>query len=123
MRQLVIITPARVANRSMPHAQGVYGPLWKDLYRFLAVKYRINDQSMRLICEDVFRYIDAEVMRNGEYFSVPGFGTFRRMQEPSATSHDGSPAEWMKLDRRFRKYNRALFTDQEDDEDAGPRED
>lgn len=121
MRQLVIITPARVANRSMPHAQGVYGPLWKDLYRFLAVKYRINDQSMRLICEDVFRYIDAEVMRNGEYFSVPGFGTFRRMEQGNGWDTN-TPAEWMKLDRRFRKYNRALFTDQEDAEDAGPRE-
>lgn len=121
MRRLVAITPARVANRSMPHAQGTYGPLWRDLYRFLAVKYRINDDSMRAIITDVFKYIDAEVMRNGEYFSIPGFGTFRRMEAGNGWDPN-TPAEWMKLERRERKFRGNLFTNMDDPEDAGRRE-
>ena len=122
MRQLVEITPARVANRSMPHAQGLYGPLWRDLYRFLAVKYRINDDSMRDIVRDVFKYIDAEVMRNGEYFAIPGFGRFELMTAPSGSTHDGTDAEWLAVRRTYRKWKGTLFTYEEDPEDAGPRE-
>lgn len=122
MRQLVTITPARVANRSMPHAQGLYGPLWRDLYRFLAVKYRINDDSMRAIVTDVFKYIDGEVMRNNEHMSIPGFGRFELMTSPSGSSVDGTDAEWIAVRRAFRKWKGTLFTNDEDPEDAGPRE-
>jgi len=105
----------------MPHSKAEYGPLWRDLYRFLSVKYRINDDSMRAIVTDVFRYIDAEVMRNGEFFSIPGFGTFRRMEAGNGWDPN-TPAEWMKLDRTTRKFQGTLFTQEEDPEDAGPRE-
>jgi hypothetical protein len=125
MRQLVTITPARHSNRSMPHAQGLYGPLWGHLCRFLAVKYRIDVDSMRLILSDAFRYIDSEVMRHGEHFSVPGFGKFERAQQVHEEGEHGHfviDAEWMRIDRRLRKYKGTLFTTQDDAEDAGPRE-
>lgn len=123
MRQLVVITPARVANRSMPHSKTLYGPLWGDMCRFLAVKYRLDLADVRALVGDVFRYIDAEVMRNNEYMSIPGFGTFRRREQNHAGGFgpDVPVAEWMKLDRSIRKYTGTLFTLQEDEEDAGPR--
>ena len=120
MRRLVEVTPARVARWSKPNFDKLYGPYWQDLWRFLAAKYAVDEDDVRRLLSDAFRYIDSEVMVHGEFFSIPGFGTLRRME---ANSHwEGATAEWMKVDRRFRKFNKTLFTQQEDEEDAGPRD-
>ncbi len=120
MRQLVTITPARLANRTMPHRKGIYGPTWWEMARFLATKYRLDREDMLAIMRDVFRYIDAEVMRNGERFNVPGFGTFVRVD--GGESRWGTERDWMKVDRVSPKTSGTLYTQQDDEEDAGPRE-
>ena len=121
MRRIVAITPARLANRSMPHAKGLYGPTFYDLTRFIAVKFRLDTGSARAIIHDVFRYIDGEVMRNDQFVSVPGFGTIRKREAEPQTRHGVVIRErqWMAVDRVERRSRGTLYTDVDDPEDAG----
>ncbi|MDE2022375.1 MAG: hypothetical protein KGI71_05705 [Patescibacteria group bacterium] len=118
MRQVVYITPART-KKSRPHrVTRLFGPTLDDLAQFLSIKYAINHVDMHHMLVDVFKYIDAEVMRNDERFIVARFGTFKKRH---ANSGGGNIVEALSITRAGKTWNQSAFTLMDDPEDAGPR--
>lgn len=120
MRRLVELIPVRViANRGRrPSPDTLYGPKWRELRDFVARKHQISQEDAAAIMHTVFKYITSEVIRHGERFMIPGFGTFVRRVKPGA----GGQAPNMYSISVQRHGLRALHEQFEDDEDAGPRE-
>ncbi len=67
---------SKVQQRSLDR---LYGPTWKHLVKFLALKYGIHQQDACAIVNDVFQYVRSEVLCFGARFTIPHFGTFYRL--------------------------------------------
>lgn len=124
MRRIVQVTPAELSRTNgsgMPPKLDNFGPTSQDIIRFLSIKYRVTIETARAMYYDIFKYIDAEVMRNNESFKVSGFGRFfKRHKVANATT--GEMGEYLVVSRRHMARHGTLMTALDDPEDLGPRE-
>lgn len=120
MRRLVYTEPVVTLGpyRAAQSNGYLYGPVYGDLIRFVSAKHRITQDSARAVVETIFRYIDAETVRHGEPMTFPGFARIWR-GEDQTSNVSGRSGAVLHISRRNIK-NR--YTDEEDEEDAGPRE-
>jgi hypothetical protein len=121
-RQVVEYTPCELTDCWKPNKrkQFLYGTGINDLVRYLSEKYGIRPKSARDIVNDVFRYIQVEVLSGEEgVFTVPRFGKFFRALMRHGLS-DGSVQESIVL--RFRSAEKSSWFGRDDPEWVDPDE-
>lgn len=69
-----------IAKRHTARQDTLFGSRYTDLGHYLSSKYGIYRNDVTAICEDIFKYIEMEVLAGSGRFTVPRFGRFERRE-------------------------------------------
>jgi hypothetical protein len=122
MRRLTTVVPSEPLGNLRRYSGKLYGHSHLDIVEFLSMKHRISKASVRALLISYWRYLTREVMEHGETVVIPGVGRLKRRVSDtliSRTTGEKITGTGMAF---VTGYMSIRYIDQEDDEDAGPRE-
>ena len=122
MRRLTTVIPSEPLGNLRRYSGKLYGPSHLDIVEFLSMKHRISKASVRSLLVSYWRYLTREVMEHGETVMIPGVGTLKRQVSDTLTSRTTGEKVTGTSMRFLTSHMSVRYIEQEDDEDAGPKE-